>query len=496
MSRRLKKSIVADIRSAPGFDKELFEEVLSWCRKHEGDVNDFIGADELPPKQFDAWAAGVQRYWERKDARKALVPDERRWFYKDQNEHELVDNCLSLCSELLIQSRKDDAYRLYKIIDIDDKLVSPVQTDSELDIARLLAPTLKQEDCIINLAKAHVIASYFQIYGELTPTPMVCARPDDDGWCLHRIGVVPDPGVEWPLIREFIARMDDGDAFSAMLYGIYSGEYRGRQTLWLHGREGQDGKSSFFKSFAKMFGPSSTSLDNNQLKNTPQFVGSLLVDKSFAYVPDCNNSRLLLNEIFKSLSNPGTDPVVINHKFGKMLSTELEARVVVLSNLAPDITGEGHNTSRTLWITIDPLPESHQRDPDYSAKVWDELPGFLNYAQQCFAARCTGDYAIQVNEAVQRKVVLRISDTNEPFLVVLERHFAIDPDGTYKATEFSSLLQEQEKWGGFEIENFREWLIRSYGIEKVEDGQGSYVYTGIRKRGPKDRQKAKLSLVE
>ena len=157
---------------------------------------------------------------------------------------------------------------------------------------------------------------------------------------------------------------------------------------WIKG-EGQDGRPKWMKAFSdSIFGGTegvATVSQNSTLKNSAQFVAALLVDKKFAYVPDNNNRRLLMNEVFKSLADPGADPVVINHKYGRMYTSELEAHVAILSNHLPEITGEKWLQTCLLLLTIAPLPKDTIPDTRIDVRFKAEIPIFLAYARYCYA---------------------------------------------------------------------------------------------------------------
>ncbi|MGA4555683.1 DUF5906 domain-containing protein [Methylorubrum aminovorans] len=450
----------------------------------------FLTPPEVPQMICDLWRDDDEfmNWVENRRAER----EGRRWFYKGQPEEELLHNTIEVMGEHFVAARSDDSIRLYAIQDADARVVKPVSaSDPNMEVARTLKDTLLQDGCVLNPQRTETMRNLFTCYASLDERPALCAQPDQDAWCLHKMSVRSDPSMPTPATDQFLERLNDCEAFAAWLYGIASGKYRGRQVLWIEG-DGEDGKSTFMMAFASLFGTTAGSADWATMKNAPQFVAGLFVDKKFVYVPDNANPYLLMTEIFKTLANPGADPVTVNQKYGKMYTTTLEAHVAVLSNHAPEISGERHNVSRTLWLRLAEF--TGERDPNYGARLRAELPGLLAYGEKCYAKLCQNDYVIAVNDAVQAAMAERIADTNETFELLFEKNFVLDPAGTISRSEFRDILKEEARLSNQEIGNFKRWLRTAHKVEAKQGTTGARSYRGIRRIQAADMRK-KITLV-
>jgi hypothetical protein len=490
---------MADINAAKQPDKTLAREALAYCKKH-GDLcplETFFDSPELTRGAEAVWSDNDFLTWLVEETGPKVRGPGRSWNMKEDGPAVFRDSAVDIVRKHFVYTYHKDSYRLYKITDPELKLVRPVaadRADAETDIYRTLVKPLEEDGVIADKGFTKLVFEYFEGHGKLVDKPAICAQRDDDRWCQHRLMLVPDAACPWPLLRAFLDRMNDGDAFAAWLYGIYSGRYQGRQILYLSGERGQDGKSAFFKAFAGLFGDASTSLDWAQMKNNPSFVGSLLVDKKFGYVPDNKNPKIIMTEIFKSLANPGDDPVIINHKYGKMYSTELECHVAVISNYEPDISGEGHNTTRTFWIKIAPLADEVERDPQWKVDIVGEMAGLLAYGKECYERLCTNDYDIEVNEAVQQAVATQIELFAADNIMILEEHFVVEKDAMGPTPAGMRKLLKEDGLKADEASNFIKWVQQTHGVTVAQGTDGVRRYRGIRTKTGRDHAKPKAAL--
>lgn len=423
---------------------------------------------------------------------------EHRLFYQGQSNEEAMENSVALMEEFFVRTAADKSgMRIYRIVDRDKLLLSPIvrNDDEDVEISNTIKDRLIQANSIINLSRVRDVKNWWLGFGDPVEQPKLCAAPQEHVWCLHKITMEPDlnlldqDDMGMPATMGFLDRLNDKEAFAAWMYGVYSGEYEGRQILWLQG-EGSDGKSKFMKAFNEaVFGGTSGVggvVQNSTLKNSPAFVASLFVDKRFVYVPDNSNRRLLMNEVFKSLADPGADPVVVNHKYGKMYTSEMEAHVAILSNHSPEITDEAWVKTRVLPIKIKPLPEGTVPDTRIEQKFKAEMPAFLAYGKLCYQDICQSNAIIEINEDTLQEMDDQVEDTYLPQQVVFDTYFVQDEEARMAPADVFKVLTIEAKMTQFDVEDFKVWLKASKGIEiKRRKGQ-MRAYEGIRRRMPTD----------
>ena len=507
------KTIINEMTSGPS--KTLFCDMQDYCKKKALDVFETFFGEDVTPRVSALWLSDP-KFVEWMGARLLPEPQEpepepefegRRWFYKDQPREEIVKQSVEVVAARFITSRatagNDAGYTDYSVKDMAAKIVEPLSCadgDRQRDIARALKEPLEEDGYFLNTAEAMKIWDYATVHGRVeSAKPKLCSQPDDGGWCLHRITVRPDASVAIPETKAFLARINDGDAFSAWLYGIASGRYVGRQVLWLKG-EGSDGKSTFFKAFASLFGSTAGSVDWNALKTSPAFAGAMFVNKRFVYIPDNQNPELLNTGLFKSLSDPGSDPVVINHKYGKMYSTELEAHTAVLSNHYPAIRNETHSLSRALFLTIEPRDLSIAADKKITERFIGELSGFLAYGEECYNRLCKNNTEIEINTAAQSAIFERLATSSEQWQTILDSHFVLDLDGSIENGKVYELLTGECRLTNNQVGDFRGWLDREHKVRWVQiagaEGKRSRGYKGIRLRTSADARTKYLKVVK
>jgi hypothetical protein len=273
--------------------------------------------------------------------------------------------------------------------------------------------------------------------------------------------------------------MDDGVAFAAFCWGIYSDQNPGnRQVLWIEG-PGEDGKSTLLDVFGSLFGNATSGMKWANIKDSPQFIVSMAAEKRFCYIPDCKNEKLILSESFQQMAD-GIGLTVVNFKYGKMVQMRIAPRWMVGSNYKPHLIREIYNLSRTLWITIKKF--SDDVDPAIDQKLKDELPGFLAYAKECYAERCPDDYEIKVNEVAQAKVNEHLTLMEEEYEMAFGSMFTLDPEGSLTRTQMREALKDygwrpKVSQGPDDQKPFKDWLAKTHGIKPTGEEK---VYRGIR----------------
>lgn len=481
------KAIVGDMNTV---SKVIFNDIIEYCRKNDTSFEDFMAT--VPPLIMQGWVNDPQLLdWLTPPAKASR--NGRQWEGLTATEEK--DQIVALMSgKFIVSEATGGAWHLYAITDPEQKLVRKVEIDNSgadfTSLVHVLRDEVAQDGLVFTPERIKKFYNTFKYYTTPTPIPIRCAQPDEDTWCLHRITIRPDATVEFPHIQTFLDRLDDPKAFSAWLWGIYSRAYRGRQILWVTS-EGLDGKSTFFKMFGEaVFGNAFGPVMPDDIEHNPAFFMENLVDKRFIYVPDNNNPNLLMKAAFKQIASAGADLVTVNGKFKKAYQAHLDAGVAVLSNSEPAMVDERHNRSRTLCVVLDPL--TTPVDDRVPRRMRAELPGFLAYARDCFEEVCPDGLIIQVNDAVQHKEELRISDTSMDKVAVFENLFTLEEGEILRPTEMVNALKSEGLRTAYEQSNFLRWLKNTHGIKK----QGKpHSYNGIRLRNSKDERSEVLENV-
>lgn len=398
-----------------------------------------------------------------------------------------------LAGKFIISAKDDGLYQLYAIEDWQRQTAVPVvgsPQDIGISVSRAVVSELERAGVAITKGRISVMLTAFHAKAAAMPAPKLLGQPDEDGWCLHRATVRPDASVPFPYIGQFLSRLNDAAAYAAWWWGVYSGRNRGRQALYIYDHEGQGGKSKINDAMATaLFGdriycafPSGA--NTNDAHTSSHFLGKRLVS-----VGDNKNSYLLQSGFFKQLL--GDDPSFVNPKYLQPFSTHFEARAVVLGNVAPFILRARHSTSRILYLTLSKLDLPDERiDVTYPEKCVAELPGFLAYAEACYAERCPNDYAIQANESVHQVTAGRIAECETMYADAFDLHFTADPEGMLTHKDWAKVMRDLH-YDPLKSEDMLQWVKAVTGAEQQAIGERrvGWCLEGVRLSRASDRRR-------
>lgn len=377
-----------------------------------------------------------------------------------------------------------DQIMYVRVVDADRKLASPMFNG---DIHAILTRSLCQR--VLGLtgepvhpSKADKFVELWSKYADSISMPNPMARLGDDAWAFHKPDYKPDASVKTPQWDKVLARMSDPQAFAAWVWGIYSGQYKGRKILWLHGPSGEDGKSAIASLIAnELFGPAHCAISNAAVKSEKRFLTSFFETAALVIYPDASNRKVLLSEVFKTIASAGADPVLIERKGQQAYTARLSARLWINSNFSPEVPDSKFATSRLLYLHISGLVDE-KPDPTAIDRLRSELPGFLHYAEQAYAERCTDEYEIQVNEETEKLVADITGSFYEEFENVFNKYWVV---GTQEDRIVASKIQDRCRSEGVtkhDYSNFKTWLEEQKGIttKKLSSQNGKIFYLGIK----------------
>ena len=144
----------------------------------------------------------------------------------------------------------DSQLQLYQVHDWQAREVAAVVGQGrrrEHVIARAVVDTLEADGVAVTGEKLGLMRTAFLAKATLQPTPQLLGQPDDDDWCVYRARIRPDATVAFPLIQQFLDRLNDPRAFAAWWWGVYSGRNKGRQMIYLWDKRGEGAKSVILK---------------------------------------------------------------------------------------------------------------------------------------------------------------------------------------------------------------------------------------------------------
>ena len=379
--------------------------------------------------------------------------------------------------------------RTFPVLDATEKIVAPALIgDAHSIMVRSLCrryERLTGEPLRHTLAN-QLISLWTDHIDGLTEMPKPMASVGENVWTFHRPRHQPNGSMKIPYWHRILVRMSDPEAFAAWVWGVYKGDFKGRLILWLHGPNGEDGKSTISKIIGtELFGAAYQGLSSAVMSGDKRFVLSFFESCALVVYPDASNRKVLLTELFKSIASAGDDPVMIEPKNKQAYSAFLKARLWINSNFSPEIPDEGFATSRLLYIKIAPMV-NEAPDPTVKEKLIAELPGFLAYAQAAYEKRCTDDYKIVVNDTVKKQMVELTGVFFEEFESAFDKYFErCEPEGYVQAQTVRERCRN-ERITGHAYTKFLSWLESTQGVErkKLSSENGRTFFCGMRLRQP------------
>jgi len=149
------------------------------------------------------------------------------------------------------------------------------------------------------------------------------------------------------------------DAAMAGIYAVFVPENTGRQSMWWYDR-GFTGKSSMFNALGRALsnpGRLGYGAVSTQGFQSPHSIAQIF-DRRLWVCGDCSNPHFLSHDIVRKAT--GGDPVDVNPKNEKHFTATINMKLMVGSNLVPQINiYNTHETSRIIYIPLMP-PEDSQ----------------------------------------------------------------------------------------------------------------------------------------
>jgi hypothetical protein len=371
---------------------------------------------------------------------------------------------------------RDGTSQMLKIVNAAEKIVAIVDSKQAIhdQVQSTIAATLKDRKQI--LAPRHVseLADFWKLYGEDIPTNFeTYAGFDRETWCLGRSKHLPKDGP-MPTWTNLMARMNDPKAFAAWVYGVVSKQYAGRQILWLHGENGEDGKSFIQKIIAEQcFANVFAALNNNALgEGSSRFLQADFEGKALAFWDDCNNQMALFREDIKQLSSGKEgNPARIEKKTKQAYTSQLETRMWINSNFAPVVSSDVYTRSRLLYIHIEPLNEAP--DVTLKAKFVAEMPALLAYGKKCFDEVCVDGRAINQNAEANDAIDQFVTDHESAYEAIFRRSFFVVKEGKpVLASDVANVLQAAGLKSNIDKGHWYTWLERRHGFKRTAVKEG------------------------
>ena len=262
-------------------------------------------------------------------------------------------------------------------------------------------------------------------------------------------------------ISKFFARLSDGEALAAWIWGVYSNEYVGRQVPWVTGNAQQKKSLIFNTLFTELFGNAYVSCAASDEKNSDKFFTSYFEYAKLAVIPDNNNKMMIMSGWLKMMT--GKDSVKVERKFADATSKPLEASVFILANCEPEFHSKQEAISRAM-----PQRLIDEKDPEFvenlADKVVEEVPYFLSWAKFCYKMRCKDGYKVTINDAVLHNIELATRRHEKDLFTFFHEHYEISEGNAVTLKRITNDITDARLNNRWFRENFLTYLEYKYGI--------------------------------
>lgn len=264
-----------------------------------------------------------------------------------------------------------------------------------------------------------------------------------------------------------LKRLSDPEAFGAWIWGVASGEYRGRQILWIRGK-GADGKSYMARCIAdNLFHNGYEYIQGFSMSGEhARFTASRLENKCLVVLDDCKNPRLVSSELARTISG-GKDGglVSIERKGQNAYQSVLNCRMMALSNEYPTLSSTEADRSRLIFLEMSSLAEM-ERDATIGQAYREALPSFLSWARHAYSLRAHKNTVIMLNDKSKEWLDILSMDEAKYIEDFVRDNFEQRPNATLPMADLHARIAANKRT--FDIANIshpatvvKNWLIEN-----------------------------------
>lgn len=274
----------------------------------------------------------------------------------------------------------------------------------------------------------------------LSTPPESFLWPEEEGWTLKRLEFVPTEGrfESW---KEFLFRLSSPEDFMAYIWSIFEPQNRSRQFLYLYDPNGQGGKSTVIRVIGDVLGNAFCALSNQVVSGEAQrWLHSMLYGRRLAGWSDCKNPKFCMSELVRNITSG--DPVVVEAKGEAPFTTTMRLKLIIGSNVPPEISDEGANNSRL--IRIDVADNTFCKDnPEWEHRLKAELPAFLFECKGWYNKACKANGEIAIRPTTQALILNSSVGIESRYEDILERRIQFADSYETSVTDWEKLRREE-----------------------------------------------------
>lgn len=284
---------------------------------------------------------------------------------------------------------------------------------------------------------------------------------DEDAWSYRKLQFVPTEGIH-PAWDEFLLRLSNADEFMAFIWSIFEMKNESRQFLYLYDPAGEGGKSTIIRILGEIFGDGAFCGIQGTMINGAgsRWLASSLYGKRLVAWADCKNPKFCMSEVLRNVTSG--DNVSVEFKGKPVFTTKMYVKLIIGSNMPPEITGAGADTSRLIRIDMKEN-RINKDDPHWADKLREQLPHFLWDCRLAYERLCVGHGKIALTDETSNLVMESTVGTESHFADIVEERMIRGSGRETTSKNFRALCQE-ERLDDMRMGNFKAYLAREYQI--------------------------------
>lgn len=338
----------------------------------------------------------------------------------------------------------------------------------------------------------------FRLWRSLTPNfeaeIVPVAQKSEDVLCWHRLDFDFEEGPT-PTFDEMFSRASNAEAIKTWIGSLFSADADRQQYVWIYG-QGNNGKGALVRFLHTIMGPAFCA--QQPPTEGDRFWTSGILGKRLVVFPDCNDFNWPRTGLFKMIT--GNDAVKIEEKGKQPYTATLCAKLMHLSNEAPNISGSTADVRRVVYSEFQPIDTKPIADKVYQQKLLNEGAAFLKQCVDLYLQHCPDHDKIPVDIQGIEEI---IEANEERFWYLFMQNFTptksepglLREKSFIPPQRFQDIFKE-EKIDFKKQRSFFEYIERNFGVKrakvKFEDGKTLRRYVGAREKTPQEREQFKV----
>ena len=256
--------------------------------------------------------------------------------------------------------------------------------------------SLLNDDFAWNDKQIRSCLDYWLFHTKAIENPKAWSFKSGKDLTFNRHDFDPDSSLKTPVLDEFLSRSNDPDTILSWAGGLFEAGSSRQQYLYLQGAGG-DGKGAFARFLNKVL---CSEYFGAQEPPSNQFFGTMFDKRKLVCFTDLRDPKFLQSPVLLGIT--GGDPLQLEKKGIDVVNAAVKCRVLIMSNLSPEIKLCNHDLRRILWSRIAPLSSDVKllNDDEYDAMFWAEAPGIIGKCMEAYKRRCPQNEPLKQSQEI------------------------------------------------------------------------------------------------